>query len=85
MDDDTQLAFSLPAVCRKKVTAAFNGGTISSDGGVVLLAAAERRLGLMEHMAALIPDHRDPTRLVMEIEQLIAGGAADVDTVRPTG
>jgi hypothetical protein len=71
MDDDTQLAFSLPAVCRKKVTAAFNGGTISSDGGVVLLAAAERRLGLIEHMAALMPDHRDPSRITHGVDDIL--------------
>jgi hypothetical protein len=31
------------------------------------------------------PDARAANLLMMEIEQLIAGGAADVDTVRPTG
>src|SRR5450631_4276946 len=35
-DDDTLLPFSLPNICKKKVTAAFDGGTISSDGGVFL-------------------------------------------------
>jgi hypothetical protein len=44
MTDDTFLPFSFPAVSRKKVTAAFDGGRITSDGGVMLLAAAERRL-----------------------------------------
>ena len=32
--DDTLLPFSLPSICQKKVTAAFDGGRISSDGGV---------------------------------------------------
>jgi hypothetical protein len=58
--DDTLLRFSLPSICQKKVTAAFDGGRISSDGGVVLLAGAERRLGLIDTLAALMPDHRDP-------------------------
>ena len=44
--DDNLLAFSLPVLCKKKVTAAFDGGTISSDGEVFLLAAADKRLGL---------------------------------------
>ena len=56
------LPFSFPAVCRKKVTAAFDGGRISSDGGVLLLAEADRRLGLADKLAAVISDHRDPTR-----------------------
>ena len=39
------LPFSFPAVGRKAVTAAFDGGRLTSDGGVMLLAMAERRLG----------------------------------------
>ena len=46
MTDDTLLPFHLPAVQRKKVTAAFDGGLISSDGGLVLLREAERHLGV---------------------------------------
>jgi hypothetical protein len=42
MTDDSQLAFGLPSVSRKKVTAAFDGGRLSSDGGVMLLALADR-------------------------------------------
>jgi DDE family transposase len=57
--DDTLLPFSLPSICRKKVTAAFDGGRISSDGGVVLLAGADKRLGLIDTVAAIMPDHRD--------------------------
>jgi hypothetical protein len=54
MNDDTPLPFELPAVARKKVTAAFDGGRITSDGGVMLLAAADRRLGLCDKLAARI-------------------------------
>ena len=45
MGEDIRLPFDLPAVARKKVSAAFDGGRITSDGGVTLLAQAERRLG----------------------------------------
>jgi hypothetical protein len=34
MLDDTTAAFSFPAIERKKVTAAFDGGRLTSDGGV---------------------------------------------------
>ena len=54
MTDDTLLPFCFPAVGRKKVTAAFDGGRITSDGGVMLLAAAERRLQLADRLAAAI-------------------------------
>jgi hypothetical protein len=53
--DDTLLPFSLPSICQKKATAAFDGGRISSDGGVPLLAGADRRLSLVDTLAALIP------------------------------
>src|SRR5208282_2243728 len=57
--DDNLLPFGFPAVECKKVTAAFDGGRLSSDGGVMLLSQAERRLGLAERLAAVIPDDRD--------------------------
>jgi hypothetical protein len=58
--DDTLLPFSLPSNCQKKVTAAFDGGRISSACGVRLRAGADRPLDLIDTLAAIIPDHRDP-------------------------
>jgi hypothetical protein len=46
MTDDNLLPFSFPAVSRKQVTAAFDGGRLTSDGSVMLLAMAERHLGV---------------------------------------
>ena len=63
MTDDTLLPFSFPAVRSKKITVAFDGGRITSDGGVMLLAAAERRLQLADRLAAAIRDRRDPERV----------------------
>jgi hypothetical protein len=63
MIDDSLLPFSFPAVERKKVTAAFDGGRITSDGGVMLLAQAERRLGIADQLARVIPDDRDADRV----------------------
>ena len=64
MTEDILLPFDLPAVRRKKVTADFEGGLISSDGGLVLLRGAERRLGLSETLAGCIREWRDPERVV---------------------
>jgi hypothetical protein len=52
--------FGFSDVARKKITAAFDSGQINSDGGVMLVAAAERRLGLAECLAGLIADPRNP-------------------------
>jgi hypothetical protein len=71
MDDDTMLPFALPAVERKKLVAAFDGGRLTSDGGVVLLSLAERRLNLAERLAGGIADHRDPTRVLHPVADIL--------------
>ena len=42
--DEPRLPFALPSICQKKVSAGFDAGLIGSDGGVVLLAGADKRL-----------------------------------------
>ena len=71
MIDDSLLPFSLPSVHRKKITAAFDGGRISSDGGVMLLGLAERRIGIADRLAAEITDRRDPTRVVHALSDIL--------------
>ena len=71
MSDDTIEPFGFPAVGRKKVTAAFDGGRITSDGGVMLLAAAERRLGIAERLAALIADPRNPLLVTHSVADIL--------------
>src|ERR1700748_1588761 len=86
MIDDSLLPFSLPSVDRKKITAAFDGGRISSDGGVMLLALAERRMGIAARLAAEITDRRDRARVVHALADImrarilaIACGYEDAD------
>src|SRR3954471_19721676 len=69
--NDTLLPFSLPSIGKKKVTAAFDAGQISSDGGVLLLAGADKRLGLIDMLAALIPDHRDPALITHTLSDIL--------------
>jgi len=71
MTDDTLPLFSFPAVAGKKVTAAFDGGRMSSDGGVMLLALAERRLGVAERLARCIPDRRNAMRITHTFADMI--------------
>ena len=63
MTNDTILPFSFPAVGRKKITAAFDGGRLTSDGGVMLLSLADRRVGVAEKLSCVFPERRDPTRI----------------------
>jgi hypothetical protein len=71
MTNDSLLPFALPSVQRKKVTAAFDGGRISSDGGVMLLALAERRIGVADKLAAEIADPRDPARVTHGLTDIL--------------
>src|SRR5438270_13916365 len=87
MTDDNLLPFCIPAVRRKKITAAFDGGRISSDGGVMLLAQADRRLGIAERLARAIPDSPDPdrvTHLLPDIFCALASSPSPAATKTPT-
>ena len=70
-DDNTVLPFSLPSLCKKRVTAGFDAGQISSDGGVLLLASVDKRLDLIDTLAAIIPDHRDPAQITHTIADIL--------------
>jgi hypothetical protein len=71
MPDDTIEAFGFPAIGRKKITAAFDGGRLTSDGGVLLLAAAERRLAIAERLAGLIADPRNPLCITHSVADIL--------------
>lgn len=86
MKDDSGLLFDLPSVGRKKVTAAFDGGRLSSNGGVLLLREVERGLDLAGRLARCMTDRRDAARISHDLEEmlrtrmfLIAAGYEDGD------
>jgi hypothetical protein len=61
-----QLSLSLPGlspVAGKEIVARFDGGRLSSDGGVLLLREVETRLGFAERLAGCLVDARDPDRI----------------------
>jgi hypothetical protein len=56
----------------RDVVARFDGGTISSDGGCLLLGEAERLTGTLRQLAACFTDHRDPDAIEHTVAQLVA-------------
>jgi Transposase DDE domain group 1 len=54
----TQPELSFPSFDRRKIEANFTGGEVSSDGGILLLREADRRLGLVKALDAVLPDPR---------------------------
>jgi len=71
MNDASPSPFGFPAVARKKVTGAFDGGLLTSDGGVLLLAQAEREMGICRQLAACIADPRDPSRVIHRLDDIL--------------
>ena len=57
---------------RKVVFAAFDGGEITSDAGLLLLREQARRSQLFSRMAACFTDRRDQTRVRHDLENLLA-------------
>lgn len=53
----------LSPVGGKTITATFDGGTLSSNGGVLILREIEKRLGLATVLSRHIPDDRDGRRV----------------------
>ena len=70
-EDASAAGFRFPAVGRKKVTAAFDGGRLTSDGGVLLLAQAEREMRICEQLPACISDRRDQSRVVHALDDIL--------------
>ena len=64
--------FEFAAVERRSVVAGFDGGTITSDAGALLLGATERAIGLVGRFAACFSDRRDP-RLVEHVVATLIG------------
>ena len=64
MTNCTQESFGFPAVKRRKVEAEFSGGDITSDGGVLLLREADRRLGLLDAVNRVLHDPRASGKVV---------------------
>jgi len=57
---------------RREVVGKFDGGTISTDGGAVLLREVEQRTGILSRLAERFTDHRDAELIEHTVEELIA-------------
>lgn len=55
----------------RKLVGAFDGGAITSNGGVALLAGADQKLGLAERLAACFTDHRVPEAVKHTLPDLL--------------
>src|SRR5262249_46273605 len=86
MTEATLFLPGLSPVGGKTITATFDGGTLSSDGGVLILREVEKKLGLATVLSRHIPDDRDGTRITHSYSDMtrarmfaIASGHEDCD------
>jgi Transposase DDE domain group 1 len=71
MADDALFLPGLSPVAGKPVQVTFDGGRLTSDGGVLLLAEIERHLGIAERLARCIDDPRAPERVQHGLAEMI--------------
>jgi hypothetical protein len=79
---------SLSPVAGKSLTATFDAGRLSSDGGLIVLREIASRLGLAETIARPLHDDRDPARVRHSYAEMalarmlmIAAGYEDCDDI----
>jgi len=72
MTECNRSASQLQPLGRREVVADFDGGTISSDGGAVLLRELEQRTGIIRRFAECFTDHRDPELIEHTVYELVA-------------
>ncbi len=71
MADDAPFFPGLSPVAGTPVQVTFDGGRLTSDGGVLVLAEIERRLGIAERLARCIEDPRAPARVEHGLAEMI--------------
>lgn len=63
MSDCTSKQIEFEPFKRRRVEVNFDGGDVSSDGGVLLLRKVEHRVGLLDAVARVLADPRDLERI----------------------
>ena len=71
MTNCTSSKIEFPACRKRRVEVDFGGGDISSNGGVGLLALAERRLGLLSDLARRLDDPRQSGKVAHRLWPLL--------------
>ena len=71
MAECNELEFELPGFSGRKIEGNFEGGNVSSDGGLVLLRQVDRWIGLTKTLAQRLPDCRDPDKIEHSLESML--------------
>jgi hypothetical protein len=85
MDEGTGILPGLPPVAGKPVHLSFDGGQMTSDTGILLLAVIEQRLGIAARLADCIEDPRAPERVRHTLAEMIRYRALLIAAGYPDG
>jgi hypothetical protein len=72
MTECTQQSFGFEGHFYRQVTAEFDGGQQTSDGGGLLLRETDHRLNVLSRFAACFVDGRDPERIDHTVDEMVA-------------
>lgn len=72
MIQDTQIVLPFSRLCGKSLQADFNGGTVTSDSGVLFLRETEAQVGIIRRFAEALNDGRDPRYTDHRLEELLS-------------
>jgi hypothetical protein len=64
--------YLFPAEISRQIVARFDGGTITSDAGGLLLQQVERQTGVLRQFAACFTDHRHPDLIEHTVTELVS-------------
>jgi hypothetical protein len=67
-----QESFEFHPLGERQVRGQFDGGTITTDAGGLLLREVEKRTGIIAQFAACFTDHRDRERIEHTVKELVA-------------
>ena len=68
---DTQIVLPFARLCGKNLQADFDGGTVSSDGGVLLFREIEAQVRVIRRFAGALDDPRDARYTAHRYEELL--------------
>jgi hypothetical protein len=66
-----QQEFEFQALFARRVVSKFDGGSITSDGGGLLLREVDQRFGLIEQFSRCFTDHRSPVFIEHTVSELV--------------
>jgi hypothetical protein len=72
MTECNQSSFGFKASGSREIVARFDGGTISSDGGALLLRQTDERLNLLPRLSQCFLDNRDQGRVEHSVQEMVS-------------